>query len=264
MMARLAREGAPLYLAGVRPLFIAGLALAAIASAAPDGSLEFAQSVRPVLAQNCGGCHSPDNPKNREDFLKATSAKDIESKRGLWRSVAAQLRNRTMPPVASKLSEDDRFRIATWVEDRLRQTACNAGDFAGDGTGGEGFDTNGETLYVPPMMMERYMEAAQQALDRVIITPPLHKNFRSAEMEPALPSKMPGRALAPGQEVAASLPIFADGAYNLRVSIERPADIERHMSVKVDGVAAGKLVFQRDPNGAPTNRAQSARLARGV
>src|SRR5206468_3136522 len=60
------------------------------------------------------------------------------------------------------------------------------------------------------------------------------------------------------------LPIFADGAYNLRVSIERPADIERHMSVKVDGVAAGKLVFQRDPNGAPTNRAQSARLARGV
>src|SRR5258708_18758544 len=36
------------------------------------------------------------------------------------------------------------------------------------------------------------------------------------------------------------------------------------MSVKVDGVAAGKRVFQVDPNGARTNRAQSARLARGV
>jgi len=62
----------------------------AIASAATDGSLEFSQSVQPVLAQ-----------KNRVDFLKATTAKDIENKRALWRSVAAQLRNRTKPPVAS-------------------------------------------------------------------------------------------------------------------------------------------------------------------
>src|SRR5207245_2813404 len=70
-------------------------------------------------------------PKNRVDFLKAASAKDIESQRGLWRSVAAQLRNRTMPPVASKLSEEDRYRVAKWVEDRLRRTACNAGEYAG-------------------------------------------------------------------------------------------------------------------------------------
>ena len=116
----LRRDGARCIVAVVRSLLIAGIAFTAIALAATDGSLEFSQSVRPVLAQNCGGCHSAENPKNRVDFLKATTAKDIESKRGLWRSVAAQLRNRTMPPVASKLSEDDRFRIATWVEDRLR------------------------------------------------------------------------------------------------------------------------------------------------
>ena len=49
--------------------------------------------------------------------------------------------------------------------------------FPADGTGGAGFDTNGETLYMPPMMMERYMEAAQQILDRVIVTPPLSRVF---------------------------------------------------------------------------------------
>ena len=46
-------------------------------------------------------------------------------------NVAAQLRNRTMPPVETKLTEDDRLRVATWIENRLRQTACAVGDFAG-------------------------------------------------------------------------------------------------------------------------------------
>ena len=131
---RLRRPGARCIVAVVRTLLVGGVWLAwGIASAEPDGSLEFSQSVRPVLARNCGACHNPDNPKNRVDFLKAATATDIESQRGLWRSVAAQLRNRTMPPVASKLSEEDRFRVAKWVEDRLRQTACNAGDYAGCG-----------------------------------------------------------------------------------------------------------------------------------
>ena len=185
-----------------------------------NATLEFSQSVRPVLLENCGACHNPANPANRVDFLKAATVQDLETRRGLWRDVAAQLRNRTMPPVASKLSEEDRFRIATWVDDRLRETACNAGDYAGAGaprrlnrreyhntvrdllgvdlpvsdvfpadeSGGEGFDTNGETLFVPPLMMERYMEAAQQVLDRTIITPPLHKAFPSAGMQPAAPA----------------------------------------------------------------------------
>jgi hypothetical protein len=201
-----------------------------------------------------------------------------------------------MPPVASKLTEQDRLRIATWIESLLRETACNAGDYAGmvgarrlnrreyhntirdllgvdltvsdifpaDESGGAGFDTNGETLFVPPMMLERYMEAAQKILDRAIITPALTKTFPSAEMEPAAPSKKPGRPLSPGQELTASIPIFVDGPYNLRVSIERPKEIPVQMEVKVDGAALGSLMYQRDPGGGPTARAQLATLGRGV
>ena len=118
----------------------------------------------------------------------------MDQARGLWRNVATQLRNRTMPPRASKLTEEDRLRMASWIDGRLKATACNTGDYAGpavtrrlnrreyhntvrdllgidfevtamlpaDGTGGAGFDTNGETLYIPPLLLERYMEAAQQ------------------------------------------------------------------------------------------------------
>jgi cytochrome c553 len=264
--------------------------------AAPDnGAQEFANSIRPVLAENCGSCHTPGKANNRVDFLRAESARDIESRRGLWSSVAAQLRNRTMPPVASKLSEQDRLHIATWVEERLRETACSAGDYAGavgtrrlnrreyhntirdllgvdlavadifpaDGSGGEGFDTNGETLYVPPMLMERYLQAAQQILDRVIITPPLQKSLTPYPLETIVNGRK-GRLLPPGQEQSWSIPVFVDGDYTLRVWVERPRDQEFEMSLQVDGGAAGSLSYQRDPNGGPTARNQNVRFMRGA
>ena len=282
----------------MRSLVLISLALSAADAgfAGNDAAQEFSKSVRPVLEQNCGACHNAPNSKNRIDFLKAESEKDIEARRGLWRSVAAQLRNRTMPPVASKLSEEDRFRISRWIENRLRQTACSTGDYAGpamvhrlnrreyhntirdllgvdlavadvlpaDGTGGAGFDTNAGTLYVPPMLMERYLQAAQQVLDRVIVTPPYHYVVASAKMQPAAPGPKPGRMLKPAEELSTTAPIYVDGDYGLRVSIERPHDHEIFLRVKVDGAAAGKLLYQRDPNGGPTARAQAMKLEKGV
>src|SRR6266550_7633230 len=108
----------------MRALYVTAVLLTTPSFAA-DASAEFA-GVRAVLAENCAACHNAAKARGPANFLKAQTAKDIESDRGLWRNVAAQLRNRTMPPVASKLSEEDRFRVAKWVEDRLRQTACNA------------------------------------------------------------------------------------------------------------------------------------------
>jgi cytochrome c553 len=280
-------------------VFLIGISISLVGMGATtpvDAAREFAQSIKPVLVANCAVCHNPANPKNRIDFLKGDSFKDVETRRGLWRDVASQIRNRTMPPVASKLTEDQRLHIATWVENRLRETACTSGDYAGvsparrlnrreyhntirdllgvelavadifpaDESGGAGFDTNGETLFVPPMLLERYLEAAQKILDRVIITPPLVKVFASAEMAPAAPAKKPGRALEALQELSATLPIFVDGRYNLGVSVERPRDAAFQVSVKVDGLASGTLAYARDPGGGPTTRSQGVNLTRGV
>ena len=111
------------------PCLVLGVLLPlAAAMAQPD---EYATSIRPVLMQNCAACHNPNSARNRINFLKAASAKEMDANRGLWRNVSAQLRIRTMPPVDSKLSEDDRLRVSTWIDRRLRQTACVNGDFAG-------------------------------------------------------------------------------------------------------------------------------------
>jgi cytochrome c553 len=242
-----------------------------VAYPAADPALEFAQTVRPVLVQNCSGCHSPANRSNPANFLKANTAKDMEADRSLWRSVAVQLRNRTMPPVDSKLTEADRLNVSQWIETRLRETACNAGDYAGagtlrrlnrreyhntvrdllgvdfdasavfpaDGTGGAGFDTNGETLYVQPLLMERYVQAAQQILDRVIITPALSRTFSSAELKPAAAGSAATRTLAPKQELTALLPVYIAGEYDIRVSLG--ANASDKIRLNVDNVEGNPL-----------------------
>jgi hypothetical protein len=87
--------------AKVRALLLAGISLP-LTGLAGDVPSEFSKAIRPVLRENCGGCHNPANPNNRIDFLKADSVKDVETRRGLWRDVAAQLRNRTGPPAGTR------------------------------------------------------------------------------------------------------------------------------------------------------------------
>lgn len=275
----------------LRQILLTGLGLS-LSLVAQD---EFQTTIRPVLMQHCGTCHNPANPKNRIDFLKSTTAEEINAHRSMWRDAAEQLRNRTMPPVASKLTEDDRLRISGWIDERLKATACSAGDFAGrvtvrrlnrreyrntvrdllgvdvpvsdifpaDGTGGEGFDTHGGTLYIPPMLMERYLQAAQTVLDQAIVTPPLNKNFDSWGMEPTMPATKNFRTLAAGEKLATSFNAFADGEYSIRVWINRPKDVPRTIKLSVDGNLAGTLLYQRDTAGGPTARGQNIRLGRG-
>ena len=274
----------------VFPIFSISLAWAQ--SAAPK---DFTLTIRPVLAEHCGACHNPGNPKNRIDFLKAQSAADMDSQRGMWRNVAAQLLNRTMPPMTSKLAEEDRLRVAAWIEGRMRETACAAGDYAGlavtrrlnrreyrntirdlfgvdyavtdifpaDGTGGEGFDTNAETLFLPPILMERYLEAAQQILERAIVTPPLSKSIGAAELEPALAVRANRRLVSPGDELSAKVSVYDDGIYSVKLSADRPTQGPVKLTLFIDGVRSGVLDFARYESKGGATRAANVRLARG-
>jgi hypothetical protein len=262
---------------------------------------EFAVNVRPVLERNCSGCHNPANPKGPVDFLKAQTAKDVENARGVWRNVAAQLRNRTMPPVASKLTEQERLMVATWVDQHLQQTACSGQDFAGavtirrlnrrdyentirdllgvdidvnaifpeDGSGGEGFDTNGETLFVPPLLTEKYLEVAQQVLDRVIITPPLSKSFSGADLlKGSGSSKAPARGtramMAPNEELSATFSTYAEGSYSLRLTVERSMESAIPLVLKVDGDSARAQTVPRYTTPGATGFNRGATLSRGA
>ena len=275
-------------------------ALWGTAAARAQDAAAFGERVRPVLAEHCAACH-PNDGKNRHDFLRSEDAADVATRRTLWRDVATQLRNRTMPPGDARISEADRMFVAGWIENRLLTTGCTTGEYAGyvgprrlnrreyrntirdllgveleiaelfaaDEAGGAGFDTNGATLYLPPLMIERYMEAARTVANRAIVSPPMNRVLLSSELNPQQPPPpptqiKPSRQVAPGEKLTAQVAVLSDGPYALRVSVERPRVTPFTIDVEVDGTVVGTLAYQQDSNGGATARAQTATLARGL
>ena len=258
---------------------------------------EFSEEIRPILAASCQACHNPASD-NRIRFLEAQTAADLSRDRSLWQSVAMQIRNRTMPPAMSpQPSEDDRFRVSSWIDETLRETACDLGPYAGpvtvrrlnrseyentvrdlfglhfeiaelfpvDGSGGEGFDNNGETLFLSPLLAERYLEVAQQILDQVVITPPLERAFVAKDL-------LPGREIdehdsiemRPGERVSRAISVYEDGEYEVTAWIRSPGvDDKPHADILVDGADLGDLVFGWSSAQA-TNRSTEIPLSRGA
>ena len=274
--------------------------VAALPLFASDPAADFADKVRPALETHCAICHDPADPKNRHNFLQSDDFHDVETRRTLWRDVATQLRNRTMPPGDAKLPEVDRLFVADWIETRLRTTGCRTGEYAGyvgprrlnrreyrntirdllgvdlpitelfaaDEAGGAGFDTNGSTLYLPPLMIERYMEAAQATVDRAIVSQPLNRVYRSFELEPPTPrpssTDKPLREIEPSERLSTQVTVFADAPYSLRVSAVRPKVTPYTLELEVDGVVVGELDYKADANGGTSARSQNVNLARGA
>ena len=92
----------------------------------------FADTVFPVLDQYCFDCHDPEDSEGGVLFLGAKKPADMEKRRSEWRSVAEQLRNRTMPPAKQKdqPTEEERLKVANWIQAYLRESASKAPPFA--------------------------------------------------------------------------------------------------------------------------------------
>ena len=288
----------------MRPLPLRVLSAWAVATAAasggegdaptPESAAHFEDAVLPVLTETCGDCHAADDPDNHVGFLTAATADDLNADRGLWKNVAEQLRNRTMPPADSYFqpTEDQRREVADWVDRFLRETACDAGPHAGpvvarrlnrheydntlrdllgvdlhladafpaDGAGGEGFDNNGETLFTSPILFERYLTATTTALDAAVWTPRLEIGFGPDELLPQSKEADHVRTLPPGGEVAASLPVYLPGDYTVLVKADAPGGTA--VTVSVDGVKLGDLPLD-DAGGVPPRAKTVVHLERG-
>ena len=225
----------------------------------PESMSFFEDDIRPMLVEYCGDCHSPDDDEDPVGFLKSMTMDEIQLRREVWSSAAEQLHNRTMPPAdADQPTETERLRLSQWIEDHLKATACDGGEFAGrpvprrfnrdqythaindltglnfdfvetfpaDGGGGEGFNNNGETLFMPPLLMERYLEVASQVIDEAIVLTP-----RLIEFQPD------GEAPIATHTMLCS----TDETYGLSIRLPRNVPDNSRVQVRVDGIVAATL-----------------------
>ena len=181
-------------------------------------AVQFTREVRPQLDTYCYGCHSGEKPKGGLALTDYVSLRDAREDGATWTTVLENLRSHRMPPALAdhKLPAHERNQLATLIDDlvfpidathpdpgavtlrRLNRTEYNrtvrdlvgidffpAENFPSDDSG-YGFDNIGDVLMLPPVLMERYLEAADQIIDRAIITepaPPIRRRYTSKELE---------------------------------------------------------------------------------
>ena len=160
----------------------------------------FAGQVKPFLKKYCTHCHGGEKPKadlNLEKYADvAAAAKD----RQVWDNVLEHVRDGIMPPdPETKPGQAERDAISGWIERQFTQIDCGlakdpgrvtirrlnrteynntirdlcrvdfrpADDFPADDVG-YGFDHIGDVLSMPPILLEKYLNAAEQIVEKAI------------------------------------------------------------------------------------------------
>ena len=161
--------------------------------------LSFTSDISPVIEHWCGECHGEQKHKGGVNFTKYASMDDVQHAADHWEDVLRVLREGEMPPkTATQPPVDIREKLANWVDyaldnidpakqvrdpghvvlHRLSRLEYNntvrdllgvdlrpADKFPVDGGGGGGFDNNADTLFIPPLLLEKLLDAASSVLD---------------------------------------------------------------------------------------------------
>ncbi len=171
---------------------------------------DFAADVRPFFEQYCYDCHSGDSAEGELNFEAYADVAAIQADRRHWERVFDRLRIGAMPPADSEQpADEERQRVVDWLDHALFYVDCDlapdpgrvtirrlnrveynntvrdllgvdfqpADDFPSDDVG-YGFDNIGDVLSVPPLLIEKYLTAAEQIADAAILT---EDEYRIAE-----------------------------------------------------------------------------------
>ncbi len=188
-------------------------------------SKQFTQAVRPILRRYCVDCHSAADPSGGITLEGFQQPESIFQAVRTWQKVARTQQHQQMPPaeldqpdshqrqtlisfghsVAAVLDQVEPFDPGPVVFRRLtrRQYGNSIEDLFGiqfdvaaavglpaDPTA-FGYDSIGSTLEIPPLLMEKYVAAADEVLDRVILNQPTVIAHRFDKLKFQLQGTMP-------------------------------------------------------------------------
>ena len=181
--------------------FILASALALPAARAVD----FATEVRPVLEKYCFKCHGAEKQKGGVKLSDSADVAAIYRDVKTWDKALAEMRDRAMPPEGKpQPGAEERTRVMEWLDHTLNDPDLDAvprdpgrafphrlsrleynntvrdllgvdtrpaDAFPPDGGGGGGFDNNSATLFIPPVLVEKYLSTAAELLAKWKVPP---------------------------------------------------------------------------------------------
>src|SRR5450432_2363104 len=180
------------------------LIISASYAATPGLEQQFTQNVRPFIAKYCVGCHSGETPAAQFDLKAYTTMELVVRDHTRWALVLDKLAAKQMPPppVPAPPAESSQ-RVIDWIKAmRANEARKNAGDpgtvlarrlsnaeynytirdltgvdmrptreFPVDPANQSGFDNTGESLTMSPALLNKYLQAARDVADHMVLTP---------------------------------------------------------------------------------------------
>src|SRR5262245_41925955 len=169
-----------------------------------DLARKFSQTVRPFLTSYCVVCHSGPTPAAGFDLQRYTTIESVVEDFARWSLALRKLSAMEMPPQSMKQPPQAlRRQVIEWIEalrkDQARKRAGDPGpvtarrlsnaeynytirdltgvdlrparEFPVDPANQAGFDNSGESLTISPSLMSKYLEAARQVADHLVLKP---------------------------------------------------------------------------------------------
>jgi len=183
---------------------LAVAATPALAGNSPGLQQGFDTTVRPFVAKYCVGCHSGQMPAAQFDLKSYTSADMVRGDFSRWELLTQRLEAREMPPKPMPAPPAEEVRqVIAWVQavraEEIRSSAGDPGvvparrlsnaeynytirdltgqdmqltrEFPVDPANTAGFDNSAESLTMSPALLNKYLNAARQAGNHMVLTP---------------------------------------------------------------------------------------------
>jgi mono/diheme cytochrome c family protein len=269
----------------VAAVSVTGVLVASISSlAAPPqrrpapGGATFETAVSPLLKNTCADCHNSQSASGGFDATKFLAPASLVDQREGWETILRMIRAGEMPPTGVPRPQAEIDTLVKYVQGELDKANRNVKpdpgrvtahrlnrneyantirdlldvdfraqkDFPTDDSG-EGFDNIGDILTISPVLMEKYMAAAERIASRAIAADPLPKPF---SVEYANKDKRIRRV--DPSTIEATHRVDFDGDYNVRFELpgERSADAKPVLlGLWMDGKLVGSKMVETKPSG---------------
>jgi hypothetical protein len=241
----------------------------------PDDAT-FKQKIVPFINSYCMPCHNMDKAAGGLILDGYTTELQARKARKEWEEVQHQLAAGEMPPKKSKTqpTKAEREFVINWIENTLTKVDCSGGgrdpgrvtlrrlnraeynntirdlcgvdfkpadDFPSDDVG-YGFDNIGDVLSFQPILLEKYMAAADKILDTAIAIPPIPPKDiqkRFPQQIKTVPDKAKSRTKSPNGRDIDKIVFITEGNASLPENYNFPAEGDYVIRFKGWGTNAG-------------------------
>ena len=258
-----------------RSLFCFVLCVCSITATAQQKPIvDYDNEVKPFFAKFCNECHSVDALEAGIRTDHSHLENGFVDNRKNWLKVYDMMRFKAMPPEeAEQPSDAERELVTQWLDQQLNSVDCDkvrnpgavtirrlnrleynntirdlfgidfrpADDFPSDDVG-EGFDNIGDVLTLSPLLMEKYLDAAEQVAERVVM---VQDGENQEDREIALASfKLTGSGVVRGGALA--FVSKGEGQVILEAPFDGRYTIRLNLGADQAGSELAKMVFQID------------------